>query len=188
MAQGPLDGVKVVEFAGLGPAPFCGMLLSDLGADVVRIDRKDARPRQAASRDASRAAVDGARSQEQGGDRAVPRSLRARRDRVRRISARRDGAAGAWARRRAEAQSEARLRAHDGLGTDGPLAQAAGHDINYIAITGALHAIGTRETPVPPLNLVGDFGGGALYLAFGLLAASDACARDRARARSSTRR
>jgi alpha-methylacyl-CoA racemase len=58
-----------------------------------------------------------------------------------------------------------------GWGQDGPLAHAAGHDINYIAVTGALHAIGTRERPVPPLNLVGDFGGGALYLAFGLLAA-----------------
>ena len=81
------------------------------------------------------------------------------------------------------AQPAAGLRAHDRLGPDRPLAHAAGHDINYIALSGALHAIGTREQPLPPLNLVGDFGGGALVLALGMLAASGRGASTPGRAR-----
>jgi len=87
------------------------------------------------------------------------------------FSSRRDGTSRARARRGAGAQSAAGLWPHDRMGQQGPLAQAAGHDINYISVTGALAAIGTKDRPVPPLNLVGDFGGGALYLVVGVLAA-----------------
>jgi alpha-methylacyl-CoA racemase len=170
MRQGPLTDLKIVEFAGIGPGPFCGMLLSDLGADVVRIDRQGGRG--------------GARTDiTSRGRRSVALDLK-------------DPAAVETALRlmdKADAVFEGfrpGVMERLGLGPDvalkrnpklvygrmtgwgqfGPYAQAAGHDINYIAVSGALHAIGTEGKPVPPLNLVGDFGGGALYLAFGLLA------------------
>jgi alpha-methylacyl-CoA racemase len=170
-AQGPLKGVKVVEFAGIGPGPFCGMLLSDLGADVVRIDRK-------------------------GPGRASPADITARGRRSIALDLKKPEAVETCLRLMDEAEiifegfrpgvmerlglgPEVALKRNPklvygrmtGWGQTGPLAQAAGHDINYIAISGALHAIGLGDKPVPPLNLVGDFGGGALYLAFGLLAA-----------------
>ena len=171
MAQGPLDGLKVVEFAGLGPAPFCGMLLSDLGADVLRIDRKDARPAKpfhVTHRGRRSLALDLKK------DEAIVLCLDlfARADIVfegfRPGVMERLGLGPDVALKRNPRLVYGRMT---GWGQDGPLAQAAGHDINYIALTGALHAIGTKERPLPPLNLVGDFGGGALYLAFGLLAA-----------------
>ncbi len=171
MAKGPLSGVKVVEFAGLGPAPFCGMLLSDLGADVVRIDRKDARPAQphhVTHRGRKSIALD-LKSKD-----AIELCLQLfeRAEIVfegfRPGVMERLGLGPDVALKRNPKLVYGRMT---GWGQTGPLAHAAGHDINYIAITGALHAIGTRERPVPPLNLIGDFGGGALYLAFGLLAA-----------------
>lgn len=171
VAQGPLVGVKIVEFAGLGPAPFCGMLLSDLGADVVRIDRKDARaakPHQVTHRGRRSLALD-LKNRD-----AVALCL----DLFSRSEIVFEGFRPGVMERLGLGPDVALARnprlvygRMTGWGQDGPLAQAAGHDINYIAVTGALHAIGTRERPVPPLNLVGDFGGGALYLAFGLLAA-----------------
>jgi alpha-methylacyl-CoA racemase len=171
VAQGPLDGLKVVEFAGLGPAPFCGMLLSDLGADVLRIDRKDARPAKpfhVTHRGRRSLALD----LKNGEAVALCLDLFARADIVfegfRPGVMERLGLGPDVALKRNPKLVYGRMT---GWGQDGPLAHAAGHDINYIALTGALHAIGTRERPVPPLNLVGDFGGGALYLAFGLLAA-----------------
>lgn len=171
MAQGPLGGVKVVEFAGLGPAPFCGMLLSDLGADVVRIDRKDARPAKAhhvTHRGRKSIALDLKNKDSI----ELCLQLFARAEIVfegfRPGVMERLGLGPDVALKRNAKLVYGRMT---GWGQTGPLAQAAGHDINYIAITGALHAIGTKERPVPPLNLIGDFGGGALYLAFGLLAA-----------------
>ena len=171
MAQGPLDGIKVVEFAGLGPAPFCGMLLSDLGADVIRIDRKDARPAKpfhVTHRGRRSLALDLKNKDAT----ALCLDLFAKADIIfegfRPGVMERLGLGPDVALARNPKLVYGRMT---GWGQDGPLAQAAGHDINYIAITGALHAIGTRERPVPPLNLIGDFGGGALYLAFGLLAA-----------------
>ncbi len=171
MAQGPLSGVKVVEFAGLGPAPFCGMLLSDLGADVVRIDRKDARPAQphhVTHRGRKSIALD----LKNKGSIELCLQLFERAELVfegfRPGVMERLGLGPDAALKRNPKLVYGRMT---GWGQTGPLAHAAGHDINYIAITGALHAIGTRERPVPPLNLIGDFGGGALYLAFGLLAA-----------------
>ena len=170
-AQGPLKGVKVVEFAGIGPGPFCGMLLSDLGADVVRIDRKGpgrASPADITARGRRSIALDLKRPE------AVETCLRLMDsaeiifEGFRPGVMERLGLGPDVALKRNPKLVYGRMT---GWGQSGPLAQAAGHDINYIAISGALHAIGTGEKPVPPLNLVGDFGGGALYLAFGLLAA-----------------
>lgn len=170
MGQGPLSGLKVLEFAGIGPGPFCGMLLSDLGADVVRIDRKGstrsspadvtARGRRSVALDLkSPAAVEACLKLMEGAD-AVFEGFRP--GVMERLGL---GPDVALARNRALVYGRM-----TGWGQTGPYAKAAGHDMNYIAITGALDAIGTEDKPIPPLNLVGDFGGGALYLAFGLLA------------------
>lgn len=170
MRQGPLSGLKVVEFAGIGPGPFCGMLLSDLGADVVRIDRKGrgrASPADVTSR----------------GRRSIGMDLKSP-DAIEACLKLMEGADAIFegfrpgVMERLGLGPEVALKRNPrlvygrmtGWGQTGPYAHAAGHDMNYIAITGALDAIGTNDKPVPPLNLVGDFGGGALYLAFGLLA------------------
>jgi alpha-methylacyl-CoA racemase len=170
MRQGPLTGLKVVEFAGIGPGPFCGMLLSDLGADVVRIDRKGgrggapsdvtARGRRSVALDLkSPAAIEACLKLMEGADAVFEGFRPGVMERL--------GLGPDVALKRNPKLVYGRMT---GWGQTGPYANAAGHDMNYIAITGALHAIGTTEKPVPPLNLVGDFGGGALYLAFGLLA------------------
>ena len=175
-AQGPLAGLKVVEFAGIGPAPMCAMLLADLGADVLRVDRLqdaglgiDRRPEfDLLNRGRRSAAID---LKQKDGVAAALR-LVARADVL--IEGFRPGVM-----ERMGLGPDVCLAKNPGLvygrmtgwGQTGPLAQAAGHDLNYIALIGALHAIGGKEKPVPPLNLVGDFGGGALYLAFGICAA-----------------
>ncbi|CAN1498482.1 CaiB Predicted acyl-CoA transferases/carnitine dehydratase [Caulobacteraceae bacterium] len=170
MGKGPLSGLKIVEFAGIGPGPFCGMLLSDLGADVVRVDRKGsgrASPADVTSR----------------GRRSVALDLKSP-DAIEAVLKLLDSADGLIEGFRPGVMERLGLGPDvvlkrnpklvfgrmTGWGQFGPYAKAAGHDMNYIAITGALHAIGTTDKPVPPLNLVGDFGGGALYLAFGLMA------------------
>jgi alpha-methylacyl-CoA racemase len=171
MGQGPLSSLKVLEFAGIGPGPFCGMLLSDLGADVVRIDRKGggrgsradvtARGRRSVAMDLkSPAAVETCLALMESAD-AVFEGFRP--GVMERLGLGPEVALG-----RNPRLVYGRMT---GWGQDGPYAKAAGHDMNYIAISGALSAIGTADKPIPPLNLVGDFGGGALYLAFGLLAA-----------------
>jgi alpha-methylacyl-CoA racemase len=169
MAQGPLDGVKVVEFAGIGPAPFAGMLLSDLGADVVRIDRKGqgAGPTDITSRGRRSVALDLKHPE------ALETCLRL----IAGADALIEGFRPGVMERLGLGPEPCLARAPKlvygrmtGWGQTGPYAMAAGHDINYLALTGALHAIGTAEKPIPPLNLVADFGGGAMYLAFGLLA------------------
>lgn len=168
LRQGPLTGLKVLEFAGIGPGPFCGMLLSDLGADVVRIDRKG---------------VAGAREIYERGRRSIALDLK-NKDAVEaclrlieRADALFEGFRPGVMERLGLGPDTALARnpkivygRMTGWGQTGPLAHAAGHDINYIAISGALDAIGGAAKPMPPLNLVGDFGGGSLYLAFGLLA------------------
>ncbi|MBX3479213.1 MAG: CoA transferase [Caulobacter sp.] len=170
MAQGPLSGLKIIEFAGIGPGPFCGMLLSDLGADVVRIDRKGsgrsspaditARGRRSVALDLKNpAAIETCLKLMEGADGIIEGFRPGVMERL--------GLGPDVALKRNPKLVFGRMT---GWGQFGPYAKAAGHDMNYIAITGALHAIGTEEKPVPPLNLVGDFGGGALYLAFGLLA------------------
>ncbi len=170
MRQGPLSGLKVVEFAGIGPGPFCGMLLSDLGADVVRIDRKGGRggaPSDITARGRRSVAL----------DLKNPAAIEVCLKLMERADAILEGFRPGVMERLGLGPDVALKRnpklvfgRMTGWGQTGPYANAAGHDMNYIAITGALHAIGTTEKPVPPLNLVGDFGGGALYLAFGLLA------------------
>lgn len=170
-AAGPLVGLKVLEFAGLGPAPFCAMLLSDLGADVLRIDRPGTpsddcfdfthRGRRSVALDLKRP---------EGRDAALALSDRA--DVL--LEGFRPGVM-----ERLDLGPQTLLARHPSLvygrmtgwGQDGPLAQAPGHDLNYIALAGALHGIGPHDQPAIPLNLVGDFGGGALYLAVGVLAA-----------------
>jgi len=170
MPQGPLKGLKVLEFAGLGPAPFCAMLFSDLGADVLRIDRPDegAQPYDVTARGRRSLALD----LKAPGAADACLALAAKADVL--IEGFRPGVM-----ERLGIGPEPALARNPrlvygrmtGWGQEGPLSDAAGHDIGYIALAGALHAIGPLERPAPPLNLVGDYGGGALYLAFGVLAA-----------------
>jgi alpha-methylacyl-CoA racemase len=170
MGQGPLSDLKVLEFAGIGPGPFCGMLLSDLGADVVRIDRKG--PGRGSKTD-----VTGRGRKSVALDLKSPAAVEACLKLMETADAVFEGFRPGVMERLGLGPEVALARnprlvfgRMTGWGQTGPYALGAGHDINYIAISGALSAIGTAETPVPPLNLVGDFGGGALYLAFGLLA------------------
>jgi len=167
-----LEGVKVVELGGIGPGPFCGMLLGDMGADVVIIDRRSEpmadqrldfinRNKRSVSLDLKSAK-----------GRKAALDLIDRADMV--IDPYRPGVT-----ERLGIGPDECLRRNPrlvygrvtGWGQEGPLAPSAGHDLNYIALSGALDCIGTRERPVPPLNLVGDYGGGSLYLLVGLLAA-----------------
>lgn len=177
MASGPLAGLRVLEMAGLGPAPFCAMLLSDLGADVVRVDRPGAAA-QATPEMTAGERVTGRGRRSVALDLKTPAgvetclALAARAELL--IEGFRPGVM-----ERLGLGPDACLARNPALvygrmtgwGQTGPLAPRAGHDINYLSLTGALHAIGTEEKPVPPLNLVADFGGGSLYLAMGLLAA-----------------
>jgi len=175
--MGPLYGLRVIELASIGPGPMCAMLLADLGAEVVRIDRLE--PSGLGVSVDPRFDVPG-RSR-----RSIALDLKsdAGREAARRLIASADVLVEGWrpgvAERLGLGPEDCHAR-HPGLvygrmtgyGQTGPMAHQAGHDINYIALTGALHAIGTAAGgPVPPLNLVGDYGGGALYLAFGVLAA-----------------
>ena len=174
--MGVLSGYRIIELAGIGPAPMCAMLLSDMGADVLRIDRTaDAglgiamqtkysllnRGRLSVALDLKRPEateavlrlVDRADALIEGFRPGVMERL---------------GVGPDICLKRNPRLVYGRMT---GWGQEGPLAHAAGHDINYIALAGALHCIGRKgEAPVPPLNLVGDFGGGALYLALGVVA------------------
>lgn len=175
--MGPLAGLRVIEMAGLGPAPFAGMMLSDLGADVLRIDRK-----AAASADAFDAVK--ATNFIDRGRRSIaldlkhPEGVAAALDLIAGADAVIEGFRPGVMERLGLGPDVCLARNPKlvfgrvtGWGQSGPLAMTAGHDINYIALTGALHTIGAAERPLPPLNLVGDFGGGALPLVIGLLAA-----------------
>jgi alpha-methylacyl-CoA racemase len=172
---GPLAGIKVVELAGIGPGPMCAMLLADLGAEVLRIDRPEPgdlgiprerrfdlllRGRRALALDLKKEAA-----------KALALRLIDRADGL--IEGYRPGVT-----ERLGLGPDACLARNPrlvygrvtGWGQEGPLAQAAGHDLNYIALVGALHAIGRHgQPPTPPLNLLADFAGGALWLAFGLV-------------------
>ena len=172
MGKGPLSGVRVLEFAGIGPGPLCATLFSDMGAEVLRIDRKGAPgggPADVLGRGRRSAAIN-LKSQ-----RGVETCLRL----IERADMLQEGFRPGVMERLGLGPDACFARNPKvvygrvtGWGQYGPLSQAAGHDINYIAITGALHAIGRKgERPVPPLNLVGDFGGGAIYLALGMVAA-----------------
>ena len=173
---GPLSGVKVVELAGIGPGPFCAMLLADLGADVVRVERMTQvdlgidRGRQFRVLNRSRRSVSV--------DLKNPDGVETVLKLVEGADALIEGFRPGVTERLGLGPEECLARnpklvygRMTGWGQEGPLAHAAGHDINYIALTGALHAIGSADKPSPPLNLVGDFGGGGIYLAFGVCAA-----------------
>ena len=181
--MGPLSRLRVVELASIGPGPLCAMLLADLGAEVLRIDRTE--PSGLGVTVDVKFEVTGRNRRSVALDFKQP----AGRDAALRLIDRADVLIEGWRPGVAERLGLGPADCHarnpglvfgrmTGFGQTGPLAQAAGHDLNYIALTGALHAIGTgagavggQGKPVPPLNLVGDYGGGALYLAFGLLAA-----------------
>ncbi len=173
---GPLAGLKVVELAGLGPGPHAAMMLADLGADVVRVDRPAGGLKLG----------DGSADPTLRGRRRVEANLKdpEGRETVLRLVEQADvllegyrpgvterlGVGPAECHARNPRLVYARMT---GWGQEGPLAQRAGHDINYISLTGALHAIGrSGERPAVPLNLVGDFGGGSMLLVIGVLAAS----------------
>jgi len=172
MGKGPLSGVKVLEFAGIGPGPFCAMLLSDMGAEVIRIDRKGAQG-------GSKFDVTARGRKSVALDLKNPDGIEAVLKLVEQADILQEGFRPGVMERLGLGPDIVLKRnpkivygRMTGWGQEGPLAHAAGHDINYISLTGALHAIGPKEgKPVPPLNLVGDFGGGALYLAMGMLAA-----------------
>ena len=174
--MGVLSGYKIVEFAGIGPAPMCAMLLSDMGAEVLRLDRAE---------DANLGISTESKYNMLGrGRRSVAIDLKRREGTelalklIERADALIEGFRPGVMERLGLAPDVCQARnpklvygRMTGWGQDGPLALAAGHDINYIALTGALHSIGRRgEAPVPPLNLVGDFGGGGVYLALGVVA------------------
>ncbi|UQX89087.1 CoA transferase [Jatrophihabitans telluris] len=174
--SGPLSGIRIVELAGLGPAPFAAMLLADLGADVIRVDRAgevgphgDAPHPDIVGRGRRSIAVD----LKSGAGRQVVLDLLAGADVL--IEGFRPGVTerlgigpnDCWA-----VNPRLVYGRMTGWGQDGPLAATAGHDITYIAVTGALDSIRRHgQRPVPPLNLLGDLGGGSLYLVVGVLAA-----------------
>ena len=171
--MGPLNGYRIVEMAGLGPAPFCAMLLSDMGADVVRIDREGgSNPLDLKIDVLNRGRRSVALNLKTPEGIATAFALIARADAV--IEGYRPGVMerlGLGPEECLAKNPRLVFGRMTGWGQEGPLAHAAGHDINYIALTGVLDAIGTDESVTPPLNLIGDFGGGALYLAFGVVCA-----------------
>jgi alpha-methylacyl-CoA racemase len=167
--SGPLTGIRVVELAGLGPAPFAGMLLADMGADVLRLDR----PAPAASLPSTLGR--GRRSVTV--DLKRPEGVEVALELIDRADALIEGFRPGVTERLGLGPEPCLARnprlvygRMTGWGQEGPLSGAAGHDINYIALAGALHTIGTTDSgPVPPLNLLGDFGGGGMLLAFGVV-------------------
>lgn len=171
--MGPLAGIKIVEIAGIGPGPFCAMMLADLGAEVVRVDRKSSEgagtPFDVLNRNRKSIAVD---LKNPNGIETVLRLIE-NADAL--IEGFRPGVMerlGLGPDTCLERNPKLVFGRMTGWGQEGPLAHAAGHDINYISLSGALHAIGRPgETPVPPLNLVGDFGGGGMMLALGIVSA-----------------
>jgi len=177
MSKGPLAGIKVLEVAGIGPGPFCGMMLADMGADVIRIDRAG----NVKERDPSQPPLDvlsrGRRSV--GIDLKQPEGVETVLKMVEQADVLIEGFRPGVMERLGLGPDVCLGRnpklifgRMTGWGQEGPMAQAAGHDINYIALAGALEPIGRMgQNPVPPLNLVGDFGGGGMFLAFGIASA-----------------
>ena len=170
--MGPLNGFRIIELAGIGPGPFCGMMLSDMGAEVIRVDRIAkgvGAPKDVLQRNRQSVAV----------DLKKPEGIEIVLKLVESADALFEGFRPGVTERLGLGPDECMARNEKlvygrmtGWGQDGPLAQSAGHDINYIGLSGALHAIGEPGgKPVPPLNLIGDFGGGGMLLAYGLVCA-----------------
>ncbi|MFL1379436.1 MULTISPECIES: CaiB/BaiF CoA transferase family protein [unclassified Nocardiopsis] len=174
--MGPLNGIRVVEFTGIGPAPMAAMLLADLGADVIRLDRPQAA-------EAVNAGLPGPHMSEGrtvlGADLKSEEGRALARDLVERADVLLEGfRPGVMERLGLGPDACLELNPRlvyarvTGWGQDGPLARAAGHDMNYISVNGALHAIGRAGgPPVPPVNLLGDFAGGTMFTVTGILAA-----------------
>lgn len=172
--MGPLAGIRIIEIEGLGPAPFAGMMFADMGAEVISISRKSA------AADAPIANVISER-----GKKSIalnlkdPRGVEALLKLCESADALIEGFRPGVAERLGIGPDDCAARnpklvygRMTGWGQTGPMASAAGHDINYISLSGALHAMGRDgDKPVPPLNLVGDFGGGGMFLAFGVVSA-----------------
>lgn len=175
--SGPLNGFKIIEFAGLGPAPFAGMMLSDMGAEILRIDKMPSksgensgngnfdilsRGRQTLTIDLKK--PDGA---------LLALKMIEKADAL--IEGFRPGVMeklGLGPEKCLKKNPKLVYGRMTGWGQEGPLSKFAGHDINYLSLTGALHSIGRKgSNPTPPLNLVGDFGGGGMFLAFGIVCA-----------------
>jgi alpha-methylacyl-CoA racemase len=175
--MGPLKGVKIIEIAGIGPGPFCAMMLSDMGAEIIRVERKE--------KVWTNRVVDARCEVLNRGRRSIAIDLKKPEgvDAILKLVERADalfegfrpgvmeklGLGPDICLKRNPRLVYGRMT---GWGQEGPLSHASGHDINYIALTGALHSIGRQgNKPVPPLNLVGDFGGGGMLLAFGIACA-----------------
>lgn len=176
--MGPLAGLRIVEMAGIGPAPFAATLLADMGAELIRVDRREATDLGLPGREAKFNVLHrGRRSL------AVDVKTEQGREVVKRLATRADALLEGFrpgVMERLGLGPDVLLALNPklvfarmtGFGQQGPMAQNAGHDINYISLAGALHAIGRKgQAPVPPLNLVGDFGGGGMFLAFGVVCA-----------------
>jgi alpha-methylacyl-CoA racemase len=168
---GPLAGIRIVELAGIGPGPFCGMMLADHGAEVIRVERPGAaaNPRDPLLRSRTMMTLDLKSPDDIGRLRALVKTADGliegfRPGVMERLGLGPDVLLGD--------NPKLVYGRMTGWGQDGPYAAAAGHDINYIALSGVLGALGRRgEKPTPPINLVGDFGGGAMMLAFGMVSA-----------------
>ena len=175
--MGPLSSLKIIEIAGIGPGPMCAMLLSDMGAEVVRVDRVT-KADLGMERDPKKDVMNRGR-RSIAVDLKSPEGIELLLNMIDKADVITEGFRPGVMERLGLGPDVCMARNNKlvygrmtGWGQDGPLSQAAGHDINYISLTGALNAIGREgEIPVHPLNLVGDFGGGALYLAMGVLAA-----------------
>ena len=170
--MGPLSGYRIIELAGIGPGPFCGMMLSDMGAEVIRVDRisgSQSAPKDVLQRNRKSIAVD-LKSPE---GKEVVLSLVETADGL--FEGFRPGVTERLGLGPEDCMARNKKLVYGrmtGWGQSGPLAHAAGHDINYIGLAGALHAIGEPGgKPVPPLNLIGDFGGGGMLLAYGMVCA-----------------
>jgi len=172
--MGPLKGVKIIEFGGIGPGPFCAMMLSDMGSDIIRIERKGQLSLTEPKYDVmmrNRRSI--------GIDLRKPEGAAAVLQMIAQVDALQEGfrpgvmeKLGLGPEVCLEQNPALVYGRMTGWGQEGPLARAAGHDINYISVSGALHTFGGKgQKPVPPLNLVGDFGGGGMLLAFGLVCA-----------------
>ena len=171
--MGPLKGLKIVEMAGIGPGPFCGMVLADLGAEVIRVDRASALGGGTREEPANRGKKSIAVDLKSAEGVEVVLKLVENSDAIfegcRPGVMERIGLGPDICQNRNKKLVYGRMT---GWGQTGPLADAAGHDINYISLSGALAAIGIPGSPpVPPLNLIGDFGGGGMLLALGLVSA-----------------
>ncbi len=182
--QGPLAGIKVIEIAGIGPGPFCAMLLADMGADVIRVDRRAKVPDEFPAEPDMDLLNRGRRSV--GVDLKDPAGVEVVLKLVEATDILLEGFRPGVAERLGIGPDVCAARnprliygRMTGWGQEGPYAQTAGHDINYIALSGVLSTIGPAgKPPVPPVNYLGDFGGGGLLLAFGLVCALEAARRD----------